>query len=292
MEWLGSPELVLLLWCPLAVALCWHLAKPSIAKLPPQFRFATNAALIATPLLAIFVPYVPESPLRHFLPWKTPHAWGVTSTQPLGDSILGWLLPAVLVLGLITCLMAGTVASVRAAIVWNRLSPRKAGSYWITDKAPLIAATVGLVRPRVVIGSDIAQGEHLAPVLAHEIVHARRHHSLIVLVARSVARSWWWVPGLHAIVDDLVLASELWADDEARHKFGAKRTASAISDIALRATMVNPLVPQSVGFSGESAELHARAMALRSPRRMLNTIGVTAWAGATLGTTLLFVTLL
>lgn len=292
MEWLGSPELVLLLWCPLAVALSWRLAKPSIAKLPPQFRFMTNAALIATPLLAIFVPYVPESPLRHFLPWKAPHAWGVTSTQPLGDSLLGWILPAVLVLGLITCLVAGIVASVRAAIVWNRLSPRKSGSFWVTDKAPLIAATVGLVRPRVVIGSDIAQGEHLAPILEHENVHARRYHSLITLIARSIAHSWWWIPGLHAVVDDLVLASELWADDAARHSFGAKRTATAISDLALRATRVNPLLPQSVGFSGGSTELHARAIALRSPRRALGTLGVTAWAGATACTTLMFIILL
>lgn len=107
---------------------------------------------------------------------------------------------------------------VPAAIVWARASIRAIWSV-LRARHPGPAATVGLLRPRVVIDPAFAlvlDAEETAAALAHERAHARHHDPLRLLLAQLVTDLQWPVPAACRRLKDWGNALELARDEEAR----------------------------------------------------------------------------
>lgn len=269
-EWLGYPQVVLALWGPLLVVGLWHLQHAlGGRRRGPRERFVVAVATCATPLLAIFVPYLPESGLRAALPWRAPLAWGISNGADATPSLaveLALTLASVLpLLSLLVSFAFGVRAAARTAAAVRRLPLRRAGDTWVvTDAAAgAVACTAGLVRPRVLLDERLAGSAHAAAVVAHERAHARFRHPLWILVATCAIRGFWWVPGWRAVVVELNLVAELWADEHARAAVGRGPVAAALA--AHLVDTGSGRVRAAAAFVDPTIELTARVHALVEP---------------------------
>jgi hypothetical protein len=93
----------------------------------------------------------------------------------------------------------------------------------VLDGSSTFAFTVGLLRPAIVLSADLIRdldtGE-LEAVVAHESAHVAGRDNLILLTARTIARSLWFVPGVRLAHRRLRRAVELAADNRARGQVG------------------------------------------------------------------------
>lgn len=104
------------------------------------------------------------------------------------------------------------------AVVWVRASVRAVWSV-LRARHPGPAATVGLLRPRVVIDPTFAlrlDHEAQQATVAHELAHARHHDPLRLLVAQLVTDLQWPIPAAARRFKDWCHALELARDEEAR----------------------------------------------------------------------------
>ncbi|MDT0459739.1 hypothetical protein RM550_29160 [Streptomyces sp. DSM 41527] len=287
-SWLGYPQVMLAAWCPLAAVGLWHLLRRVTVRLPPRERFVLAVAAALTPLLAVAVPYLPHSPLRDALPWRAPIAWGisngVTGVDParVFSAVGTQLMFAASVLPLASLAVsfaAGAIRVVRTARAVTMLAPRQCGDIWIvgdTAQAPQsLASTVGLMQPRVILSAAVAESAEAAAIIHHERAHARARHPLWIFLATCTLRSWWWIPGRTAILGEVRLAAELWADQEAREAEGSAAVAKALCaqiDAKARAAG-HDLAPAgaSTGFIDPGVELTHRARALAASAPVMST---------------------
>ena len=104
------------------------------------------------------------------------------------------------------------------AVVWVRAFVRALWSI-LRARRPGPAATVGLLRPRVVIDPMFAlrlDDEAQHATIAHELAHARHHDPLRLLLAQLVTDLQWPIPAAARRFKDWCHALELARDEEAR----------------------------------------------------------------------------
>ncbi|MHA7961241.1 M48 family metalloprotease [Streptomyces sp. L500] len=295
MSWLGYPQVLLAWWCPLVAVGLWHALRRLSARLPARERFVLAVGLAVTPLLATAVPYMPHSPLRDALPWRAPMAWGISNgvTDIDGQHVLqalgAQLMLAASVVPLVSIavsFVAGAVQVARTGRTVALLAPRQCGDVWIVQgegqAERSLASTVGLVRPRIILGSAVAESSDASAIIEHERAHARAHHPLWIFLATCALRSWWWIPGRKAVLAEVRLTAELWADQNAREADGAAAVAKALcAQIDAKARSARPGLSAtgaggvgavgtvSAGFLDPGIELAHRARALAAPPRVM-----------------------
>jgi hypothetical protein len=175
--------------------------------------------------------------------------WATSQPDPVPDHVG----PLVFVIGAPFALIFLRAAA-RAS--WSLLRP--AGRYSI--------ATVGLIRPRVVLAPELAQAldeQALEAALAHERAHVRNHDPLRIWVGQFAADMQWpWALGERRFAAWLE-ALELARDDDAR--------AEGIDGAALAAAVLGSLRFQTQGrglearLTGDEAGLQARIARLLKP---------------------------
>ncbi|MDA3650135.1 hypothetical protein LZ318_01705 [Saccharopolyspora indica] len=274
--WLGYPQVVLAFWGPLAVIAGWHAAKPVVRRLPPRERFLLAVLVSMTPFLAMSVPYLPESPLRDAVPWRAPLAWGISNPVFVGaDDLLTVVAGEVLLLlfvlpiaSLAASFALGFAQVVRGARRVAALMPERCDDLWLVRSGEKVACTVGLFRLRIVLDRSTAESAAAAAIIEHERAHARARHPLWIFVATCLLRAWWWIPGKHAVLAEVRLSAELWADERARAALGAPAVARALR-AQIDAVAGWDLVRAGTGFLDPHVELVRRAHALAAPPKSL-----------------------
>lgn len=88
----------------------------------------------------------------------------------------------------------------------------------VVDCLPNPAFTVGAFSPRIYVASDLGSRlstEELAMVLSHEAAHVRRRDPLRLSVYRFLSCTFFWIPALRCLSDDIADEAEIEADDSA-----------------------------------------------------------------------------
>ena len=123
------------------------------------------------------------------------------------------------------------------AILLGRAVARAVRALW--PQQPPLAATVGLLRPRVVIARelrDVLASDELAAVEAHELAHVRHRDPLRIWIGQIAADLQWPARTAQLRFRQWLHALELARDEEAREA-GADGAAlaAAVVDVARRA---------------------------------------------------------
>jgi hypothetical protein len=151
--------------------------------------------------------------------------WGLWSVSVL-------LLAGLLVRG-IQSAVSGTTAMIRMRRVALSVGRAIGEESWalgfsserlmVLDGPGTLACTVGLLRPAIVLSADLIHSldpRELEAVVAHESAHAAGHDNLILLTARTIARSLWFLPEVRLAHRRLRRVVELAADSQARGRVG------------------------------------------------------------------------
>lgn len=88
----------------------------------------------------------------------------------------------------------------------------------IVEGLPTPAFTAGWLRPRIYVAADLIaclSPAELAAVIAHEGAHVQRRDPLRLSLLRFLACTFFWIPALRRLADDLADESEVMADDAA-----------------------------------------------------------------------------
>ena len=111
-------------------------------------------------------------------------------------------------------------AALAVAAIWIRAAARAAFSLVVAGRRRADAAhTVGLLRPRVVIGPQLASrldALELRAVVAHEQAHVHHRDPLRILMAQLVTDLQWPMPAARGRLQAWRRALELARDEEAR----------------------------------------------------------------------------
>jgi hypothetical protein len=305
LSWLGYPQLVLAVWCPLVVLGLWYLSSAASVRLRARERFVLGLVAAVTPLLSFAVPYMPDSPLRDALPWRAPLAWGISNginqiQVPLFVDVVMALAMFLPPLSLVVSLTAGCMQVVRTRRRINALGPQRRGDVWVIDSRQIPggfgACTVGLLRPRIIIDSATESSPNASVIIEHEKSHARARHPLWIFVATCILRAWWWIPGTQKVLRELKVTAELWADQDARDTMGAPAVARALSAHLSEGSRPVESAFASAGasaaFADPCVELTHRALALATPPRVVShRMKVMIWATVTIAVLIVIVLL-
>ncbi len=102
----------------------------------------------------------------------------------------------------------------RAAVA-ERIDPRLV---WVVRGLPNPAFTVGMISPRIYVAADLPlrlSDAELACVLSHEAAHLARRDPLRLSLYRFLGRTFFWIPALRRLADDMGDEAEILADDRA-----------------------------------------------------------------------------
>jgi Zn-dependent protease with chaperone function len=153
---------------------------------------------------------------------------------------------------------------------------------------PNPAFTAGAFSPRIYIASDLAcrlTSDQLALVLAHEAAHVRRRDPLRLSIYRFLSFTFFWIPALRRLSDDIADEAEIEADDAAGER-DPLVLASAILRLAYYRS--SRTVPLAVGFQNPDL-LNRRIRRLAGEETTLPTrLTRLSIAGACLSITLVF----
>ena len=157
------------------------------------------------------------------------------------------------------------VVAIPAALLFVRSGWRALGALRRPSVLPALA-TVGLVRPRIVIAAgldEILDQEALDAAIAHERAHASHYDPLRIWLAQMATDLQW--PSLFARrrLEHWLSALELARDEEARMA-GAPGADLAAAVVAV-AGLNNPARRGLVGLTGAEASLSARVHRLLGP---------------------------
>ena len=268
MKLLFYPQFVLAFWGPLIVFGGWQFLRGWRATLSPQVRFWLSWSVLVFPLLALFVPYLPDLILRDVLPYRAPIAWGVLNSPDLTAApfwvALAVHLPFFLTFGgLLLAFALGVVEELVAycRVAW--LPKARVGRVRVLRVAGDAAFTLGVLRPRVYLSENLWQGPHREAILAHERAHAGAYHPLLLATTRLSARVWWYVPFVEAALRELELAAELCADEASVRVVGKGSLAGALQ-LGLQRTPTPGLA-----FGSPVSVLRARAENLQNSPKPL-----------------------
>lgn len=150
------------------------------------------------------------------------------------------------------------------------------GDVELREDALAYAGCMGLWHPVVIASSGLVEllsFEELVAVLAHEQRHRRRHAPLRQLVARTTARSLFFIPLLVELLDRHLVDEEILADEDACRVAGRQALVSALAKLA--GVDPEPLVPAIGGTAAlaqrlDSLEGRARRMHLSRSHVLLS----------------------
>jgi Zn-dependent protease with chaperone function len=123
----------------------------------------------------------------------------------------------------------------------------------LITSARATAFCVGLIRPRIVVSRALVErlaDEELAAAVWHEAQHLHARAPAKSLVARLMARTFFWAPALPRLLDRYLLVKELEADRVAIAHTSRKALAGAV----MMETLGQPAPASTVGL-GESAAI-------------------------------------
>lgn len=256
------PQFVLGFWGPLVVFGVWRLLRFWRVTLPPKARFWLSWSVLVFPLLALFVPYLPNLVLRDLLPYRVPVAWGVFNSPDITTApfwyALAVHLPFFLTFG--GLMLAFIVSLIEELVAWcrvARLPSTRVGRVRVLHIPGDAAFTLGVLYPRIYLSERLWRGPHCEAIVAHELAHARTHHPLLLAGARLVARVWWYVPFVWTALRDLELAAELCADEASVRAVGTARLAGALQ-LGLRGKTPTP----GLAFGSPVSVMRARVETL------------------------------
>lgn len=175
--------------------------------------------------------------------------------QPLGRPELT---VALLVVAAIPSALAfGGVAAWRSQRKASELVRHSGSERVVVPVAELIACTVGVLRPRVVVSEGLlasAPADYVRVVLAHEDAHRRGRHPLLLLIGESVARGLP-APPLRWAANALRFALESRADDKAAEVTSRALVAETVATFALARGAAG------IGFEGDAVRRARRLLA-------------------------------
>ena len=280
------PQFVLAFWAPLVVLGLWRMTARWHRRFTPRTRFWLAWGVTVFPLLSLFVPYLPNLPLREALPYRVPVAWGVLNSPNLTHTPF-WYAFAVHLPFLLTFigLLVGFVYSVveEAAALWkvSRIKRTLVDQVCVLHVPGEVAFTLGVFRPRIYLGEAVWTGAHRDAVLAHEAAHRWARHPLLLAVARLSARVWWYLPLAWEARLECDLTAELCADEAAVLTVGRASLARAMQH-ALAQKQEHVYTPATAFASQQAKEglLLTRAHALLNRPRKLPVIVKLGLVGA------------
>ncbi len=189
----------------------------------------------------------PTAPALTVAAWLC--GWALSQPDPVPDHVSGLVFMAVVPFGIL-----GGRALVRA--VWALW--RSPGKYGI--------ATVGVLRPRIVIAPELAAAldeRALRAALAHERTHVRHRDPLRIWLAQFVTDLQWpWIPARRRFTGWLATL-EVARDDEARAAGieGADLAAAVLRSMRFQVGNVGP----AATLIGQTSALPARIARLLRP---------------------------
>jgi BlaR1 peptidase M56 len=151
-------------------------------------------------------------------------------------------------------------------LVWLRCAVRACVALRRPREMPPLA-TVGLVRPRVVVAEDLRGAldpAALAAALAHERVHVRRRDPLRIWLAQIATDLQWPSPSARRRLEHWLGALELARDDEARLD-GAPGEDLAAAVVAVARLSSRPPGAAVAGLTGAETSLASRVHRLLAP---------------------------
>lgn len=155
------------------------------------------------------------------------------------------------------------LAAVPALLVWLRAAARAVRA--LNVRSVRSAATVGLFRPRVVVGDDFhrqVDERALEAALAHEEAHARHRDPLRIWLGQIATDLQWPLPGAQARFEHWLFALELARDEEARAMVDGADLAAAV----LAAARVEQPAPFAfAGIASAGAAMRLRVERLLAP---------------------------
>jgi hypothetical protein len=130
------------------------------------------------------------------------------------------------------------------AIIFARAAWRAVGSLTIS-RAHLTIATVGFLRPRIIVSPRFAEAidqDALAAALEHEGAHARHRDPLRLWLAQLATELLWPAPAATFRLQSWKRALEIARDDEARSRGAAGPDLAAAILASLRSTHAIPQI--------------------------------------------------
>jgi beta-lactamase regulating signal transducer with metallopeptidase domain len=259
----GYPEVVLALWGPLLVRAAWLVwRRTGASRATPRSRAHVAAAVSVAPLLAFLVP------------WRMPLAYGISDAPPSDalHSLAGFLLMLLTVVPLASIGASFAIGAVELLVSERRLARAVVGRRGrirvLSERHATGPCVAGLLFPRLHASSSVLDGPDADVVLAHEGSHQRHRHPLLRFVSSCALRAWWWIPGGRSIREDLVAATEEWADADARRRLGDHRVACALLSAVRGSGSAAGRGPVGVaGMVGSAGVLERRIQALADPVR-------------------------
>ena len=231
------PQFVLAFWAPLVVLGLWRMTARWHRRFTAHTRFWLAWGVAMFPLLSLFVPYLPNLPLREVLPYRVPVAWGVLNSPDVTQVSLLVTFAAhlpflLIVLGLLGALARGVLEELAALLHVSRIPSRieetGVGRVRVLHTPGEVAFTLGVFRPRIYLSEAVWSGAHHDAVLAHEVAHRQARHPLLLAVARLSARVWWYLPLAWEARLECELTAELCADEAAVRAAGRAPLARAM----------------------------------------------------------------
>jgi Zn-dependent protease with chaperone function len=194
--------------------------------------------------------------------------WSLTTGRPLeqlpaGWSLLAGIVAAVLLASAVTYLVRATGELLRAIRVCRHLETGP-GRLVITRTERPTAYTLPAGPGAIVISTGMLRlltADERRALLAHEAAHLRHHHAAYLLLARLAAAA---NPLLRPLADQVRLAVELWADQEAAGEVGDSRiVARALARASLAAAGQSR--GTDVALPIAQTHIRARVQALTGP---------------------------
>ncbi len=132
-------------------------------------------------------------------------------------------------------------------------------------KTPL---TVGLLRTRIILPTDLGAGEDLANVLRHELTHVRRHDILYKWLVLAVTAAHWFNPLSYLIRRELDRACELSCDEALLRTMTREEQRSYGNTLLqMAATRALPVGVVATTFSTEKSRLKERLLQIMAYKK-------------------------
>lgn len=227
MSLLLYPQVVLTLWGPLVVWALERMTRRWRSGLSPRSGFTVSLLLLLLPVLAWWMPYLPQLPLHDLLPYRAPIAWGIYNGSFHSRSEW-WLmtLPAALAFGgMVWAALYGVAEELTARWKVSHLPGQCEGKVTVLELPGQVAFTLG---SGIFISRDIWESPYRAAVLAHEQAHANARHGLWLALARHSRRCLWWWPPAAGLLREVEIWAELVADAHAAQTAGKPALARAL----------------------------------------------------------------
>lgn len=236
-------------------------------------------ALIVAAVIRLTVLHLPCTVARLPLIGRLPFHPGAPCTLQLSPfGVRAWMVAIAVAVLLVVLLGVGVVsvarqrratrrlmaaASASAVVVDDRIAAAAGRAGWaidhvsVTDHAGVSAFCYGLIRPRVLVGTNftgLLDDVELTAVLAHEAMHAVRRDPLRLLVMRTAAAMTFFLPVVMDLVGVARNASEVAADRHAATSVGRRPLLRA-----LLSAVESPRTPARAvvgGFDAELARVH------------------------------------